>query len=223
MCIRNTKSSFPSHTVHSCPSLQSSASHILSFINLIRYRSVKMPPLSRFKLRGIPHHLASDKPAETHSHSSSHVSHDVSTKAAPLVAVIGVGFVGTGLVNSFSSQYNVLGFDLSEDRLKTLRNDFRSQPNVSFTSKEADLGKATHFLISVPTLLRSDKTIDLSYLQSALRMVEQWARRGSTVVIESSVAIGATRELLGPIAKARGLFAGMSPEVRTSTKSTSPR
>ncbi|KAH7466303.1 hypothetical protein FOMA001_g16705 [Fusarium oxysporum f. sp. matthiolae] len=45
-------------------------------------------------------------------------------------------------------------------------------------------------------------------------MVGQAARRGSTIVIESSVAVGMTRELVGPIAKRLALFAGMSPEVR---------
>ncbi|KAM0239625.1 hypothetical protein ACHAP5_008196 [Fusarium lateritium] len=134
------------------------------------------------------------------------------TEATPLVAVIGVGFVGTGLVDSFSSKYEVMGFDISEDRLDFLRGEFSARPNVSFTSNESDLSNATHFLISVPTLLRSDKTIDLSYLQSALRRVEQWARPGCTVVIESSVSVGLTRQLLGPIAEAKGLFAGMSPE-----------
>ncbi|CEI61657.1 hypothetical protein FVEN_g2724 [Fusarium venenatum] len=134
------------------------------------------------------------------------------TEATPLVAVIGVGFVGTGLVDSFSSKYEVMGFDISENRLEFLRGEFRARPNVSFTSNESDLANATHFLISVPTLLRSDKTIDLSYLQSALYQVEQWARPGCTIVIESSVAVGMTRQLLGPIAKAKGLFAGMSPE-----------
>lgn len=135
------------------------------------------------------------------------------TEATPLVAVIGVGFVGTGLVDSFSSKYDILGFDIREDRLEFLRGEFKARPNVSFTSNESDLQNATHFLISVPTLLRSDRSINLSYLRNALRRVEQWARPGCTVVIESSVSIGLTRELLGPIAKARGLFAGMSPEV----------
>ncbi|KAF4436159.1 hypothetical protein F53441_13303 [Fusarium austroafricanum] len=135
-----------------------------------------------------------------------------STEATPLVAVIGVGFVGTGLVDSFSSKYEIMGFDISEDRLDFLRGEFKARPNVSFTSNESDLSKATDFLISVPTLLRKDRTIDLSYLNSALRRVEKWARPGCTVVIESSVSVGLTRQLLGPIAQAKGLFVGMSPE-----------
>ncbi|KAH6893420.1 hypothetical protein B0T10DRAFT_604637 [Thelonectria olida] len=43
-------------------------------------------------------------------------------------------------------------------------------------------------------------------------MVGRVARRGSSVVIESSVAVGMTRQLLGPLAVSKGPFAGMSPE-----------
>ncbi|RGP72919.1 udp-n-acetyl-d-mannosamine 6-dehydrogenase [Fusarium longipes] len=135
-----------------------------------------------------------------------------SSVKTPLVAVIGVGFVGAELIDSFSSKYNVLGFDINENRLKELKKDFVLRPNVTLTCTESDLKKATHFLISVPTLLCPDKSINLSYLKSALQKVEKYAETGSTVVIESSVAVGHTRELLGPIAVARGLFAGMSPE-----------
>ncbi|KAF5664093.1 UDP-n-acetyl-D-mannosamine 6-dehydrogenase [Fusarium circinatum] len=160
-------------------------------------------------------HQTKTKTKQDHAAKTSPIKPIVTpTEATPLVAVIGVGFVGTGLVDSFSSypKYEIMGFDISEDRLQFLRGEFSARPNVSFTSNESDLGKATHFLISVPTLLRSDRTIDLSYLRSALRRVEQWARPGCTVVIESSVSVGLTRQLLGPIAKAKGLFAGMSPE-----------
>ena len=148
------------------------------------------------------------------SNKASHAEAPV--EPTPLVAVIGVGFVGTGLVDSFSSKYDILGFDISEERVKELRVEFEARPNVTFTSTEPDLKRATHFLVSVPTLLRMDKTIDLSYLRSALDKVKRWAQPGSTVVIESSVAIGLTRELLGPIAKSRRLFAGMSPEVSST-------
>jgi hypothetical protein len=33
-------------------------------------------------------------------------------------------------------------------------------------------------------------------------------------VIESTVAVGMTRDFLGPLARSRGILAGMSPEVR---------
>ncbi|KAF9775625.1 hypothetical protein IL306_006260 [Fusarium sp. DS 682] len=140
------------------------------------------------------------------------VSADVTPNDTPVVAVVGVGYVGTHLVSSFSSKYQVIGFDVSEPRIHDLRHEFKGNENVTFSRAQNDLVAATHFLISVPTLLRPDKTIDSSYLRDALKMVCQVARRGSTIVIESSVAVGMTRKLVGPIAKRLGLFAGMSPE-----------
>ncbi|KAL7930306.1 hypothetical protein V8C35DRAFT_324521 [Trichoderma chlorosporum] len=129
-----------------------------------------------------------------------------------LVAVIGVGYVGEHLVDVFSRRYNVIGFDVSEARIKALSVKYSQNGRVQLTSHSAKLSEATHFLISVPTLLRPDKTVDTSYLQSALDTVEKHASLGSTVVFESSVAVGMTRNLLGPVAKRLGLFAGMSPE-----------
>ncbi|KAH6883442.1 hypothetical protein B0T10DRAFT_411161 [Thelonectria olida] len=139
-------------------------------------------------------------------------SSDASAEDEPLVAIVGVGCVGTHLVSSFSSRYQVIGFDISERRINELRKEFKGNESVRFSRDQSDLVSATHFLISVPTLLRPDRTIDSSYLRNALKMVGKVARRGSTVVIESSVAVGMTRQLLGPIAISKGLFAGMSPE-----------
>ncbi|KAH7329530.1 hypothetical protein B0I35DRAFT_474121 [Stachybotrys elegans] len=132
--------------------------------------------------------------------------------ATPLVAVIGVGYVGEHLVSEFSKHFDVLGYDVSEARKKLLEAQFASNKRVRLTTMAKDISEATHFLISVPTLLQPDKSIDSSYLRSALAAVGLHARRGATVVIESSVAVGMTRELLGPLAQERGFFAGMSPE-----------
>ncbi|CCT73605.1 related to Vi polysaccharide biosynthesis protein vipA/tviB [Fusarium fujikuroi IMI 58289] len=137
---------------------------------------------------------------------------EVSQNDEPVIAVIGVGYVGTHLVSSFSSKYQVIGFDVSAKRIEDLGIEYQGQQNVRFSRELQDLRRATHFLISVPTLLRPDKTIDSSYLRDALRTVGEVARSGSTVVIESSVAVGMTRQLLGPLAANRQFFAGMSPE-----------
>ncbi|KAH7143235.1 hypothetical protein DER46DRAFT_517776 [Fusarium sp. MPI-SDFR-AT-0072] len=129
-----------------------------------------------------------------------------------LVAVIGIGFVGTGLVSTFSTAYPVLGFDVSQKRVAEVAREFCTRPNARFTTQESDLGQATHFLISVPTLLLSDKSVDLSYIKSALAVIQRWAKPESTIVVESSVAVGMTRKLLGPLALSNGYFVGMSPE-----------
>ncbi|KAF6791026.1 nucleotide sugar dehydrogenase [Colletotrichum sojae] len=156
-------------------------------------------------------------PPEYKEHEFSHndkvadISPVVDPNDQPLVAVIGVGYVGTHLVESFSAHFNVLGFDVSEKRIAEIREELPSD-RIRFTTCKTDLHEATHFLISVPTLLKADKSIDTSYLQSAIATVAQHARPGSTVVVESSVAVGMTRSLLGPVAASHGFYAGMSPE-----------
>ncbi|CVK88265.1 related to NDP-N-acetyl-D-galactosaminuronic acid dehydrogenase [Fusarium mangiferae] len=142
---------------------------------------------------------------------------DVLTKpidatAEPLVAVIGVGYVGEHLVDVFSKNHDVLGYDVSEARTQQLTRKQHVGSRAKFTCKPSDLAEVTHFLISVPTLLIDHKTIDSSYLRSALGVVKLYGRHGAVVVVESSVAVGMTRALLGPLAKERGFFAGMSPE-----------
>jgi nucleotide sugar dehydrogenase len=146
---------------------------------------------------------------------------DIDSETDTLVAVIGVGYVGEHLVNTSCKRHHVLGYDLSESRLKTLQGKFKDMDTVRFTSEAAELAAATHFLIAVPTLLLPDNSIDSSYLRYALSTVSAYARRGSVVVIESSVAVGMTRQLLGPLAKDHGLLAGMSPE-RVDPGRTSP-
>jgi UDP-N-acetyl-D-mannosaminuronate dehydrogenase len=131
----------------------------------------------------------------------------------PVIAVLGVGYVGSHLVTSFSKRFKVIGYDVSKQRIEQLLQGDYMNGIIEYTNEPENLVRATHFLISVPTLLKEDRSIDSSYLQDAIKTVAKVARRGSTVVMESSVAVGMTRELLGPIAKHCGLFAGMSPEV----------
>ncbi|KAI1326659.1 hypothetical protein F5Y16DRAFT_421656 [Xylariaceae sp. FL0255] len=143
----------------------------------------------------------------------------------PLVAIIGCGFIGRQLLAAFSTYYDVLGFDIKPERLrkandKASRRDRKDAKKVgdpidtetTFTNSPADLIKATHILVAVSTNLLPDNSIDTSSLQKAVKDIKRFARSGSTVVIESSVAVGMTRELFATLAKDRGLFVGMSPE-----------
>lgn len=138
----------------------------------------------------------------------------ISPSEPPLVAVIGVGYVGLHLVTVFASQFNVLAFDVSKQRLDALADNLGAYPSITLTSNPSDLAAATHFLVSVPTTLLPDKQIDTSYVRAALTTVGTYARPGSTIVIESSVGVGMTRKLLSNLMRSRNLKAGMSPEVR---------
>jgi UDP-N-acetyl-D-mannosaminuronate dehydrogenase len=64
----------------------------------------------------------------------------------------------------------------------------------------------------VPTLLTNDKTIDTIYLQSAISTVKAHVKPGSAIIIESSVAVGMTRSLVGPLIRTKNFMDGMSIE-----------
>lgn len=128
-----------------------------------------------------------------------------------VVAVIGVGYVGYQLVTAFSQVYPVVAYDVDRRRLDHLK-ETAANPNIRYTSNRCDIAEATHFLISVPTRLHHDNTVDTQHLESAISLVSEYARIGSTVIIESSVAVGMTRQLIQDVMRSKGLKAGMSPE-----------
>jgi nucleotide sugar dehydrogenase len=126
------------------------------------------------------------------------------------VCIVGVGFVGEALLGEFSRAHPTIGFDISEHRIKDLKLKYGDQKHITLTSDEAILEQAEHFLISVPTLIKADHSADFSHLKSALSTVFRHAKHGNTIVIESSVAVGTTRQLFQPVSH---LFnCGMSPE-----------
>jgi nucleotide sugar dehydrogenase len=126
------------------------------------------------------------------------------------VCIVGVGFVGESLLREFSHVHPTIGFDISADRIAELKNRYSKDKSLILTTDEAALDRAQHFLISVPTLLKQDHSVDFSHLKSALSTVFRHARPGSTIVIESSVSVGTTRQLFR---STQHLFhCGMSPE-----------
>jgi nucleotide sugar dehydrogenase len=130
----------------------------------------------------------------------------------PVVAVVGVGYVGSRLVEAFAKAYSVVAFDISKQRAEEVARRFKGL-SVRSTWRAADLAGAEVFLISVPTSLNQDKTINTTSLEKAVQSIAEHARHGSTVVMESSVAVGMTRKLLGPLVATKKAKVGMSPEV----------
>lgn len=146
----------------------------------------------------------------------------VTPDEARLIAVVGVGYVGVHLVELFAPKYKVIAFDISAKRLESLQEKFSQYPAIIGTTDTQLLKDATHFLIAVPTVVRPDRSIDLSHIKSAIKTVYDHARPGAVVVIESSVSVGMTRELLTPLIQEKQLKAGMSPEVCYSHRKSTP-
>ena len=127
-----------------------------------------------------------------------------------VVCILGVGYVGESLLAQFGTVITTIGYDISEERTKTLQQKYQNNPRIKLTSDVSDLSSATHFLIAVPTLLREDHSVDLDCVKSAISSIVSYAQPGGCIVIESSVPVGTTRKLLTPY---KSIFhCGMSPE-----------
>ena len=140
--------------------------------------------------------------------------------SSPVVAVVGVGYVGEHLVLEFSKHYPTIAYDIDARRLDQI-SQHKTTHQLMTTRDPSDLRLATHILISVPTGVFHDGAINVEILRNAVATVVRNARFGATIVVESSVAVGMTRDLFGDIYLERELKIGMSPEVSSGSSSYS--
>ena len=128
------------------------------------------------------------------------------------IGIIGCGFVGTHLIDTFSTKFVTYGFDISVSRLNVLKQQYQNNTNVHLRSIFDDLNKCDLICICVPTPVQNNRLND-TYLRSAVETVQLFIRDEPrvTIVIESSVSIGLTRLLMTPLHD-QGHFVGMSPE-----------
>jgi len=129
---------------------------------------------------------------------SSHVSRDTSNFLAKVVCVVGAGYVGLPLSEAFARNLKTISYDIDEAKVKKLSRANKN-PNHSFTSDPAQISQADFIAISVPTPITKSKEPDMSYVQSAAGMVGKHMKKGSLVILESSVYPGVTEDLMKPI------------------------
>jgi len=148
----------------------------------------------------------------------------------PMIAVIGLGYVGLPLALAFSKQYQVIGYDLDKARVDALKRgeditlestveDLHAATNLVLTNDLALIGHATIFIVTVPTPVHADKSPDLSFLLFATSQIATILKRGDIVIYESTVYPGCTEEDCVPVLeKNSGLkfnvdfYCGYSPE-----------
>lgn len=127
------------------------------------------------------------------------------------VCIIGVGYVGEILVDIFSKKNKVIGYDISPKRAYEMNEKFKNR-NITIQNDFKNIENSKLFCITVPTLLNpTDGTVDETCIKNAVKIIEQYAQSGSTVVMESSVYVGMTRKLLFHL-RNRGIFVGFSGE-----------
>jgi UDP-N-acetyl-D-glucosamine dehydrogenase len=154
------------------------------------------------------------------------------SKAKKLV-VVGQGYVGLPLaMRAVAVGMNVVGFDISEDRVMRLSRGESFVEDVPHEEIASALKSGRYLattiledcdgfdiaVITVPTPL-SEGAPDLSYIEVAARGLSKHLKVGATVILESTTYPGTTEELLVPILEqgsglhaSRDFFVGYSPE-----------
>ena len=146
------------------------------------------------------------------------------------ISIIGLGYVGLPLAVEFGKKYNVIGFDINENRINELNNgiDITKETTkeaisdslyLKFSKNIDDISKCDVYIITVPTPIDIFKAPDLTPLLKASKMVGKILSKGDIVIYESTVYPGCTEEDCVPILeKESGLifnvdfFCGYSPE-----------
>ena len=147
-----------------------------------------------------------------------------------IIAVIGLGYVGLPLAVEFGRVREVIGYDISAERIRELRaghdrtrelevSDLAAAQHLRFTSDIEDLRAASVYIVTVPTPIDTGKRPDLSPLIKASEAIGSVLKRGDIVIYESTVFPGATEEVCVPaLERASRLkfnvdfFCGYSPE-----------
>lgn len=146
------------------------------------------------------------------------------------VCVVGLGYVGIPLSVGFDEAgLDVVGFDIDREKVETLASGVDvtgdqgdgtiAASDVEFTADPAPISRADYVVVTVPTPVDDTKNPNLDYVEAAGRTVGEHLSPGATVVLESTVYPGVTREVLGPAIEAasglemgEGFNLGYSPE-----------
>ena len=148
------------------------------------------------------------------------------------ICIVGLGYVGLPLAARFAlKEFDVIGFDIKEERINQLVNRIDINNDISDTNLETlvknskltsnidEIKESNIFIITVPTPINEDKTPDLRPLIESSKLVGSKIKRESIVIYESTVYPGVTDEICTPILEEKsGLIfneefsTGYSPE-----------
>ncbi len=148
------------------------------------------------------------------------------------IAIIGLGYVGLPLAVEFAKKYEVVGFDIYQNRINELEKAYDRtleltkeqleeaiKNGIKFTSNLEDISTCNIYIVTVPTPIDKNKRPDLTPLIKASESIGKVLKKGDIVIYESTVYPGATEEDCVPILERvsnlkfnEDFFAGYSPE-----------
>lgn len=135
------------------------------------------------------------------------------------LCVVGLGYIGLPTALLFAEAGCIVrGFDIDTRKLALLRKHslpFEEQGLQELYDKVKDnfvpidtLEEADAYIICVPTPITSAHVCDDSYVRRATEAVAPWIRKGTTVVLESTVVPGTTSTVVRSILETYGFVAG---------------
>ena len=150
------------------------------------------------------------------------------------ICIVGLGYVGLPLAVAFDrAGHDVVGYDVDAEKVSALeRGDDPTGEtsdaavaggDVAFASDPSAIGDAEYVVVAVPTPVDETQNPDLRFVESAGETVGSNLRPGATVVLESTVFPGATRDVLVPaLEDASGMAAGEGFRVAYSPERVAP-
>jgi UDP-N-acetyl-D-galactosamine dehydrogenase len=149
---------------------------------------------------------------------------------SPVVAVIGLGYVGLPLVVEFGKHSRTIGFDIAVSKVESCKagvdpsrelpdEEIRAAIHAEYSSDPKVLGEADIIIVAVPTPVDQAHIPDFTPLVGASKSAGQNMKMGAIVVYESTVYPGATEEVCIPVLERESgmkwkqdFFVGYSPE-----------
>ncbi|MFE3848034.1 nucleotide sugar dehydrogenase [Flavobacterium sp. LB3P45] len=154
------------------------------------------------------------------------------------IAVIGLGYVGLPLARLLATKHAVIGFDINQSRVSSLKSGtdttfevsdavlqkvLRDKPGDAIglycTSLLTDIADCNYYIVTVPTPVDKNNRPDLTPLYKSSEAIGSVLKKGDIVIYESTVYPGVTEEECVPVLeRVSGLqfnvdfFAGYSPE-----------
>ncbi len=138
-----------------------------------------------------------------------------------MINIIGLGYIGLPTALMFASHgVDVVGTDYNSELVDTLNHGHTTfeeeglddlyksavEKGIKFTTEYI---KTDMYIVAVPTPYdKESKKIDPSYVTGAVRNVLEYAPKGATVVIESTVSPGTIDRFVRPIIADAGLVTG---------------
>ncbi len=137
------------------------------------------------------------------------------------VTVLGLGYIGlpTSIVCA-ESGFQVSGFDIDAERVAAINNgepviqepDLFEKLQIALAQKQfratTEIIPSDYFIVAVPTPFKECKTADLSYVFQAAQTIASVLKKGDTIILESTVPVGATDRFAAFLQEKTGLIPG---------------